>query len=137
MNAAEITDKLGLHGLRQRAWVTTPIPLNIGEANLQSHSISSRLVPLLVTVSTKALNGSATRSAKPATIRPEARQCCLYSTWKIVELVEGALWSPLASHGRKHLSPPDPSHRAWTRRIHLTSAGRVRGESLVAQFRFL
>lgn len=25
MNAAEITDKLGLHGLRQRAWVCSSI----------------------------------------------------------------------------------------------------------------
>lgn len=30
MNAAEITDKLGLHSLRQRAWVGVPrLPLSV------------------------------------------------------------------------------------------------------------
>lgn len=58
MNAAEITDKLGLHSLRQRAWVR-----HDGTAASESwliqcfFSTSNLLAPHLVTVSTKDLNG--------------------------------------------------------------------------------
>lgn len=58
MNAAEITDKLGLHSLRQRAWVgsrtlcsTLDMPVNT------LHSTSSRLVLPLAMVFTKDWNG--------------------------------------------------------------------------------
>lgn len=63
MNAAEITDKLGLHSLRQRAWVSIihehPMPL----ANLYC-STFNLLALLLVTVSTRVSNGSVTLSAR-------------------------------------------------------------------------
>lgn len=59
MNAAEITDKLGLHSLRQRAWVSI-----IGaHATALANSCCSTSNPhalLLVTVSTRVSNGSAT-----------------------------------------------------------------------------
>lgn len=51
MNAAEITDKLGLHSLRQRQWC-------VDRAVRHSHAGSSRPpVPRAVTVSTRVLNG--------------------------------------------------------------------------------
>ena len=66
MNAAEITDKLGLHSLRQRAWVSFP-PTEIRNwhvSDFQSvtlltlpNSTSSPLAPLPVTVSTKVSSG--------------------------------------------------------------------------------
>ena len=57
MNAAEITDKLGLHSLRQRAWVCLlPSAKVIREAN--GHiSISNRLAPHPEMVSTRVWNG--------------------------------------------------------------------------------
>ena len=73
MSAAEITDKLGLHSLRQRAWVCYapgPPPLlatsrRDSVANLSSSS--NPPAPLRATVSTRVLSGSpplsATRSA--------------------------------------------------------------------------
>ena len=57
MNAAEITDKLGLHSLRQRAWVgLVLITAPDGIANLL-HSTSNRLVLRLAMVCTKDWNG--------------------------------------------------------------------------------
>jgi GTPase SAR1 family protein len=79
MNAAEITDKLGLHSLRQRAWVRfhpshsiTQFACDIISMSTLltfSNSTSSPLAPPLVTVSTKVSSGSATLSARPATSR--------------------------------------------------------------------
>ncbi len=57
MNAAEITDKLGLHSLRQRAWVSPPTTLeSILPADLVP-STSNRLAPPPVMVSTKGWSG--------------------------------------------------------------------------------
>ena len=56
MNAAEITDKLGLHSLRQRAWVCSSFP-NI-TCLLTFLSTSNLLVLHRVTVSTKVWSGS-------------------------------------------------------------------------------
>ena len=71
MNAAEITDKLGLHSLRQRAWVC--ISIIRGHHNTQAAntrcSTSNRPARRPVTVSTRVSSGSATRSARPATTR--------------------------------------------------------------------
>ena len=56
MNAAEITDKLGLHSLRQRAWVCH----NTGVRNRRANSIFSifnRLALLLVMVYMRDSNG--------------------------------------------------------------------------------
>jgi GTPase SAR1 family protein len=63
MNAAEITDKLGLHGLRQRTWyiqvrsfhVTLPFSLVI--LNSPSCASSRRLVRRAQMVFTRVLNG--------------------------------------------------------------------------------
>lgn len=76
MNAAEITDKLGLHSLRQRAWVSF-ISANKAPSNAVRnsttltmsflHSTSNPPALPLVTVSTKVLSGSATPCARPAT----------------------------------------------------------------------
>ena len=81
MNAAEITDKLGLHSLRQRAWVRLPLTEIPQLARVRllkctiltfPNSTSSPLAPPPVTVSTKVLSGSATLSARPATSRGRA-----------------------------------------------------------------
>lgn len=60
MNAAEITDKLGLHSLRQRAWVCTPLDMIVvcfcSKAD-QVFSTSNRPAPHLVTVSTRVSSG--------------------------------------------------------------------------------
>ena len=60
MNAAEITDKLGLHSLRQRAWVCIRL-MNIASETMNDtdnfSSISNRLVLLLEMVFTKVWNG--------------------------------------------------------------------------------
>ncbi len=56
MNAAEITDKLGLHSLRQRAWVRNGPKYDMNLANTAC-STFNRLVLLLVTVSTRVWNG--------------------------------------------------------------------------------
>lgn len=54
MNAAEITDKLGLHSLRQRAWVCTCHMMVSSSILLTvSSSIFNQPVLLLVTVSTR------------------------------------------------------------------------------------
>ena len=64
MNAAEITDKLGLHSLRQRAWVSLyPFARSIQHAYVVS-STSNPLAPLLVMVFMKVWSGSATPSAR-------------------------------------------------------------------------
>jgi hypothetical protein len=67
MNAAEITDKLGLHSLRQRAWVGSSAPKPDRPAD--NISISNLLALPPVTVSTKAWNGSATRCARLVTTK--------------------------------------------------------------------
>ena len=82
MNAAEITDKLGLHSLRQRAWVRFPLSYRdpqLARVRLPKcilltfpNSTSSPLAPPPVTVSTKVLSGSATLSARPVTSRGRA-----------------------------------------------------------------
>lgn len=70
MNAAEITDKLGLHSLRQRAWVSHCSPsLPNRTANLISYSTSSLPALRLETVSTRVSSGSATRSERLATTK--------------------------------------------------------------------
>ena len=59
MNAAEITDKLGLHSLRQRAWVSTCQNLYLFW-DLPTNAISSTFSPLVlrpVMVSTKGWSG--------------------------------------------------------------------------------
>lgn len=57
MNAAEITDKLGLHSLRQRAWVWYPgNPLMFIYANSLLSTFNQLVLPL-VTVFTKVWNG--------------------------------------------------------------------------------
>lgn len=56
MNAAEITDKLGLHSLRQRAWVRLLSISAVPFANVM-YSISNQLVPLLAMVFMKGWNG--------------------------------------------------------------------------------
>lgn len=66
MNAAEITDKLGLHSLRQRAWVSITEVHVTALANFCG-STFSLLALLLVTVSTKVSNGLATPSERPDT----------------------------------------------------------------------
>ena len=53
MNAAEITDKLGLHSLRQRAWVI-PIPLTALDVSANAlHSTFNRPVLRLAMGCTK------------------------------------------------------------------------------------
>ena len=56
MNAAEITDKLGLHSLRQRAWVRS-FAYVLWLRLLTRASISNPPALLPVTVSTKVSNG--------------------------------------------------------------------------------
>ena len=64
MNAAEITDKLGLHSLRQRKWVWhCPLPVHYIAALTVCSSTSNRPALHLETASTKALSGSVTPSA--------------------------------------------------------------------------
>ena len=70
MNAAEITDKLGLHSLRQRAWVRlvyNALEFMMYSLLTSSHSTSSRLALPPVTVFTRVWSGSATPSARLAT----------------------------------------------------------------------
>jgi hypothetical protein len=70
MNAAEITDKLGLHSLRQRAWVRHPISHTDKQSRANSSTSTSNPPALRpVTVSTKVSNGSATPSARLVTTR--------------------------------------------------------------------
>ena len=53
MNAAEITDKLGLHSLRQRAWVGA-VPFRAPDVYANTlHSIFNRLVLRLAMVCMK------------------------------------------------------------------------------------
>src|SRR5579871_1803193 len=72
MNAAEISDKLGLHSLRQRAWVRLRfifffITKQKSKANFCS--TSNLLVPHPVMVSMRVLSGSATPFGRQATLR--------------------------------------------------------------------
>ena len=76
MNAAEITDKLGLHSLRQRAWVCTLSHL-VRLRLTHCHSTSSPHAPHRATVFTKDWNGSATRFAKLATTKRPLPDTCL------------------------------------------------------------
>jgi hypothetical protein len=55
MNAAEITDKLGLHSLRQRAWVSRTARAEEVPSNNYSIFNLPALPPVMV--STKAWNG--------------------------------------------------------------------------------
>lgn len=57
MNAAEITDKLGLHSLRQRAWVGFVLFTTVKVSANTMQSTFNRLVLLLATVSMKDWNG--------------------------------------------------------------------------------
>jgi hypothetical protein len=62
MNAAEITDKLGLHGLRQRTWfIQVRIPHVLSQSRSTYRTPQSHLnrlpVPPVVTVSTKVSSG--------------------------------------------------------------------------------
>jgi len=70
MNAAEITDKLGLHSLRQRAWVSTRVfPVAVPAPLTEVFSTFNRLALPLVTVCTRVWSGSAIRCARPATLK--------------------------------------------------------------------
>jgi small GTP-binding protein len=77
MNAAEVTDKLGLHSLRQRAWVS-PIPFE--KAGLEADDYSSFNPPALppATVSMKVSSGSRLPSRRPATLK--SNPCAYLST---------------------------------------------------------
>jgi hypothetical protein len=69
MNAAEITEKLGLHSLRQRAWVCYRIRI-LTHGRRHADGICSTFNPLalpLVMVSTRVLSGSRTPSASLVT----------------------------------------------------------------------
>jgi len=66
MNAAEVTDKLGLHSLRQRAWVSFTWCLTQQNSN-DIRSSFNPLVPPLVTVFMKVSNGLPLLSRKPVT----------------------------------------------------------------------
>lgn len=67
MNAAEITDKLGLHSLRQRAWVSL---LYLKSVHILISGSTFNLLALPpVMVFMRVLSGSATRSERPATLR--------------------------------------------------------------------
>lgn len=57
MNAAEITDKLGLHSLRQRAWVCKVNSLACDTLANRCHSISNLPAPPLEMVYMKVWNG--------------------------------------------------------------------------------
>jgi hypothetical protein len=58
MNAAEITDKLGLHSLRQRAWVRLLASQVINRIKLTAfNSIFNPPVPPLAMASMKAWSG--------------------------------------------------------------------------------
>lgn len=57
MNAAEITDKLGLHSLRQRAWVWLYQLQGLVPVTDLRLSTSNQPVQLLVTAFTKDWNG--------------------------------------------------------------------------------
>ena len=57
MNAAEITDKLGLHSLRQRAWVSYNLTHDWNLAADLIPSTFNQLAPPPATVSTKGWNG--------------------------------------------------------------------------------
>ena len=67
MNAAEITDKLGLHSLRQRAWVCLRTFKNGSKLSNSEHSTSNPLAPHLVMAYMKVSNGLATRSERSVT----------------------------------------------------------------------
>ena len=61
MNAAEITDKLGLHSLRQRAWVCAILLaiVSLTKSLILLFSTFNQLALLLVTVCMRVWNGSA------------------------------------------------------------------------------
>ena len=71
MNAAEITDKLGLHSLRQRAWVSLQRHESAhDESNAdQARSTSNRPAPHPEMGSMRVSNGSAILYARLATSR--------------------------------------------------------------------
>lgn len=71
MNAAEITDKLGLHSLRQRAWVCLHVVPSCQPISLTPipNSTSSPLAPPLVTVCMRDSSGSPLPSKRPVTSR--------------------------------------------------------------------
>ncbi len=111
MNAAEITDKLGLHSLRQRAWVCPPQPLlhlfplsrcyahtlDEPEADhVPRHSTSSLPAPRLVTVCTRVSSGSPPPSARPVTSK-ESREAWIHSAFScLLHLVTYAIRIGLA-----------------------------------------
>lgn len=84
MNAAEITDKLGLHSLRQRAWVCVSGLQGLVPVIDLSPSTSNQPVQPLVMVSTKVWSGWATHSERLAIIREtsQRRQCNLYTSFQ-------------------------------------------------------
>ena len=57
MNAAEITDKLGLHGLRQRTWFIQARALTSSPWNRSTDYLDRPPAPPVATASTKASNG--------------------------------------------------------------------------------
>jgi hypothetical protein len=69
MNAAEITDKLGLHSLRQRAWVNTTASPSVTELKLMITSTFNLPARLPVMVCTRVSSGSATLSEKLVTLK--------------------------------------------------------------------
>lgn len=69
MNAAEITDKLGLHSLRQRAWVSEVLRSNLTIHVLTVVSIFNLLALRLVMVCMRVLSGSAILFERRVTIK--------------------------------------------------------------------
>lgn len=74
MNAAEITDKLGLHSLRQRAWVCLAGLQSMDVADVRCSTFNRPALPP-ETVFMRVSSGSATRCARPATTRPHHTRC--------------------------------------------------------------
>ncbi len=67
MNAAEITDKLGLHSLRQRAWVSSAPDRVVPRTYADGYNSTSKLLALLlVMVCTRVLSGLPLLSERPA-----------------------------------------------------------------------
>ena len=59
MSAAEITDKLGLHSLRQRSWVSIQLITLVYLSNLPAFSSFRQRVLLLVRACSRGLSGLA------------------------------------------------------------------------------
>lgn len=99
MNAAEITDKLGLHSLRQRAWVSLS---SLGSWNIANHnSTSNPLARLPVMDSTKVWSGSQALSE-----RPDTSKCGAFS------LTPRSFCELPQNNRNRFLSQTSPPHRS-------------------------